>query len=206
MTLGKPSYISSVTLRHSANLPICRVSPCDTRQLMLYAECHRLTLGKPIFFILPPKLFVLLYYNTCCSVLKFCTFLSDFTIFRQFILVKWIFGNFLDLNCKGFEYPKKVNKKMIFLSLSLMWDRIQGQTRNFEHRVRETWPQTCGGNVWKFYKKQMKSENHEIHRVVTISYVEAMAKNWECFGTVNTYAAYKSEHLQRSFWDLRSIL
>ena len=127
----------SVTIRHLVNLPIYRVSPCDTRQLMLYAECHRLTLGKPIFFILPPKLFVLLYYNTCCSVLKFCTFLSDFTIFRQFILVKWIFGNFLDLNCKGFEYPKKVNKKMIFLSLSLFWDRIQGQTRNFEHCVRE---------------------------------------------------------------------
>jgi len=162
--------------------------------------------ANDFFLILPPKLFVLLYYNTCCSVLKFCTFLSDFTIFRQFILVKWIFGNFLDLNCKCFEYPKKVNKKMIFLSLSLMWDRIQGQTRNFEHRVRETWPQTCGGNVWKFYKKQTKSENHQIHRVVTISYVEAMVKNWECFGTVNTYATYKSEHLQRSFWDLRSIL
>ena len=88
LTHGKPTYMPSVTIRHLVNLPIYRVSPCDTRQLMLYAECHRLTLGKPIFFILPPKLFVLLYYNTCCSVLKFCTFLSDFTIFRQFILVK----------------------------------------------------------------------------------------------------------------------
>ena len=172
---------------------------------MLYAECHHLTLGKPIFFILPPKLFVLLYYNTCCSVLKFCTFLSDFTIFHQFILVKWIFGNFLDLNCKGFEYPKKVNKKMIFLSLSLFWDRIQGQTRIFEHRVRETWAETRGGKVWKFYKKQTKSENHEIRRVVMISYVEAMVKNWECFGKVDTYAAYKSDHLRRRIWDLRKI-
>ena len=87
----------SVKVQHSANPTICRVSEYDTRQT--------------IFFILPPKLFVLLSYNTCCSVLKFCTFLSYFTIFRQFILVKWIFGNFLDLNCKCFEYPKKVNKK-----------------------------------------------------------------------------------------------
>ena len=75
LTHGKPTYMPSVTLRHSATHAICRVSPSDTRQ-------------TNFFLILPPKLFVLLYYNTCCSVLKFCTFLSDFTIFRQFILVK----------------------------------------------------------------------------------------------------------------------
>ena len=195
----------SAKIQHSANTHRYRVSPFDTRQTVLYAECQNLTLGKHFFLILPPKLFVLLSYNTCCSVLKFCTFLSYFTIFRQFILVKWIFGNFLDLNCKCFEYPKKVNKKMIFFSLSLFWYRIQGQTINLEHCVRETWAETRGGNVWKFYKKQTKSKNHEIHRVVRISYVEAMVKNWECFGKVDTYVVYKSDHLRRSFWDVRKI-
>jgi hypothetical protein len=94
---------------------------------------------------------------------------------------------------------------MIFLSLSLIWDRTQGQTRNFEHCVCETWAQTCGGNVWKIYKKQTKSENHEIRRVAMISYVKAVVKNWECFGKVDTYTAYKSDHLRRSLWDSRSI-
>ena len=89
LTHGKPTYMPSVKIQHSANPHIYRVSPCDTRQILLYAECQHLTLGKQFFFlILPPKLFVLLSYNTCCSVLKFCTFLSYFTIFRQFILVK----------------------------------------------------------------------------------------------------------------------
>ena len=88
LTHGKPTYMPSVNIRHSANPHLYRVSPCDTRQMLLYVECQHLTLGKHFFFILPPKLFVLLSYNTCCSVLKFCTFLSYFTIFRQFILVK----------------------------------------------------------------------------------------------------------------------
>ena len=75
LTHGKPTYMPSVKIRHSANPHLYRVSPCDTRQ-------------TNFFLILPPKLFVLLSYNTCCSVLKFCTFLSYFTIFRQFILIK----------------------------------------------------------------------------------------------------------------------
>ena len=205
LTHGKPTYMPSVKIRHSANPHLYRVSPSDTRQILLYAECQHMTLGKQFFFDFAPQTFcnvVLQYMLLCVEVL----YISElFYYISSIYLVKWIFGNFLDLNCKCFEYPKKVNKKMIFLSLSLFWDRIQGQTRNFEHCVRETWAETRGGNVWKFYKKQTKSENHEIHRVVMISYVEAMVKNWECFGKVDTYAAYKSDHLRRRFWDLRKI-
>ena len=57
-----------------------------------------------------------------------------------------------------------------------MWGRIQEQTTNFEHFVHETWPQTCCRVVFKLYKKQMKSENHETCEDVMISYVEVMIK------------------------------
>ena len=56
---------------------------------------------------------------------------------------------------------KKMNGKMIFMLFSIMWGRIQEQTTNFEHLVHKTWPRTCGRVVFKFCKKQMKSENHE---------------------------------------------
>ena len=46
------------------------------------------------------------------------------------------------------------------------WVQFEALTKNskekIEHLVHETWPQTCGWIVFKFYKKQMKSENHEI--------------------------------------------
>jgi len=84
---------------------------------------------------------------------------------------------------------------MIFMLFSIMWGRIQEQTTNFEHLVHETWPQTCGRVVFKFYKKQTKSENHETCWDVVISYVEAMIKISEDFVHVVTYDAYKPGHL-----------
>ena len=99
LTHGKPTYMPSVKVQHSANPTICRVSEYDTRQTIF------------VFLILPPKLFVLLSYNTCCSVLKFCTFLSYFTIFRQFILVKWIFGKFFIWTASASNIRKKWIKK-----------------------------------------------------------------------------------------------
>jgi hypothetical protein len=57
-----------------------------------------------------------------------------------------------------------------------MWGRIQEHTRTFEYLVHETWPRTYGRIIFKFYKKQTKSENHEICQDVTISYVEAVVK------------------------------
>jgi hypothetical protein len=48
--------------------------------------------------------------------------------------------------------------------------------RNFKHLVQETRPRTCGLMVFKFKKKQTKSENQEICQDVMISYVEAVIK------------------------------
>ena len=92
-----------------------------------------------------------------------------------------------------------MNEKMIFMLFSIMWGRIQEQTTNFEHLVYETWPRTCGRIVFKFYKMQTKSENHETCWDIVISYVEAMIKILEDFVHVVTYDAYKSKNLRRSF-------
>ena len=80
---------------------------------------------------------------------------------------------------------------MIFMLFSIMWGRNQEQTTNFEHLVHETWPRTCGRVVFKLYKKQTKSENHETWEDVMISYVEAVIKIWEGFAQVVTYDACK---------------
>ena len=48
--------------------------------------------------------------------------------------------------------------------------------RNFKHLVLETRPWTCGQMVFKFKKKQAKSENHEICLDLMISYMAAMVK------------------------------
>ena len=92
-----------------------------------------------------------------------------------------------------------MNGKMIFMLFSIMWGRIQEQTTNFEHLVHETWPRTCGRVVFKFYKKQTKSENHETCQDVMISYVEAVIKIWEGFAQVVMYDACKPKNLLRSF-------
>ena len=82
---------------------------------------------------------------------------------------------------------------------SIKWGRIQDQTTNFEHLVHKTWPWTCGRVVFKFYKKQTKSENHETCQDVMISYVEAVIKIWEGFAQVVTYDACKPKNFRRSF-------
>ena len=82
---------------------------------------------------------------------------------------------------------------------SIMWGRIQDQTTNFKHLVHETWPRTRGRVVFKFYKKQTKSENHKTYQDVMISYVEAVIKIWEGFTQVVMYDACKPKNLRRSF-------
>jgi len=79
---------------------------------------------------------------------------------------------------------------MIVMLLSVVWGRIQERTRNLEHLVHKTWPRTCVRSVFKFYKKQTKSENHETCWDVVILYVEAMIKILEDFVHVVTYDAY----------------
>ena len=85
---------------------------------------------------------------------------------------------------------------MIVMLLSVVWSRIQEQTRNFEHLVHETWPRTCVRSVFKFYKKQMKFKNHKTYLDVVISYVEAIIKISEDFVHVVMYDAYKPGHLK----------
>ena len=94
-----------------------------------------------------------------------------------------------------------MNGKIIFLLFSIMWGRIQEQTTNFEHLIHETWPRTCGRVVFKFYKKQMMSENPETCQDVMISYVEAVIKIWECFAQVVTYDAYHLVGLFTKSWN-----
>jgi len=73
LTHGKPTYMPSVKIRHSANPHLYRVSPCDTRQMLLYAECQHPTLGKQfLFFLFCPQTFctvVLQYLLLCVEVL-----------------------------------------------------------------------------------------------------------------------------------------
>ena len=92
-----------------------------------------------------------------------------------------------------------MNGKMIFMLFSIIWGHIQEHTTNFEHLVHETWPRTCGRVVFKFYKKQTKTENLETCRDVMISYVEAVIKNWESFAQVVTHDDCKPKNLRRSF-------
>ena len=75
-------------------------------------------------------------------------------------------------------------QKTIVMLLSVVCGRIQERTRNFGHLAHETWPWTCVRSVFKFYKKQTKSENHETCQDVKISYVEAVIKNWGDFAQV----------------------
>ena len=86
-------------------------------------------------------------------------------------------------------------RKLIVMLVSVMRGRIQERTQNFGHLVHETWSRTCVRSVFKFYKKQTKSENHETYWDVVISYVEAMIKISEDFMHVVTYDAYKPGHL-----------
>ena len=90
---------------------------------------------------------------------------------------------------------------MIFMLFIVMWGRIHEQTTNFEHIVHETWPRTCGRVVFKFYKKQTKSENHETCQDVMISYVEAVIKIWGGFAQVVTYDACHLVGLFTKSWN-----
>jgi len=49
----------------------------------------------------------------------------------------------------------------------------------------------CGRIIFKFYKKQGKSENHETSHDIMISYMDAVVKNCEDFAKVYTYVLTK---------------
>jgi hypothetical protein len=50
--------------------------------------------------------------------------------------------------------------------------------------VRESWKFTWDRNVFKFYKMQLKFENHEIRRERMASYVKLVINHIECFEQV----------------------
>ena len=68
-------------------------------------------------------------------------------------------------------------KKMVFMMFGVCWGRIQELAWNYEHLVVVTWRCTCGKSVFKLYKIQTKSKNHETCRGVLLSHVEAVVKN-----------------------------
>ena len=93
----------------------------------------------------------------------FGRFLYFFNLFHL-IEFSWI----IQIITASHSNNEKMNGKMIFMIFSIIWGRIQEQTTNFEHLVHETWPRTCGRVVFKFYKKQTKSKNHETCQDVMI--------------------------------------
>ena len=61
--------------------------------------------------------------------------------------------------------------------LSPIGFNVEDLKRNFKYLVRKTFQGTCDRIGFKFYKKQMNSENHEICLDVMISYEEVVIKN-----------------------------
>jgi hypothetical protein len=120
-----------------------------------------------------------------------------FAIFLWFICFNWIFPKNTSLNCRCIESWNVMNGKILFVLLSVVWGRIQEHARNFERLVQKTRPPTCERMVFKLYKMQTKSENHETCRDVSLSHVEAVIKILEGFADVDTHDAYKPDIFTR---------
>ena len=85
-------------------------------------------------------------------------------------------------------------EKLILMLLSPIRVNVEDLKQKFKYLVRKTFPGTCDQIGFKFYKKQMNSENHEICLDVMISYEEDVIKNWECFAKVVTYVDYETKY------------
>jgi hypothetical protein len=109
----------------------------------------------------------------------FGTIITVFAIASRFSSFIWIFSENSNLNCRSLETWKTVHEKMIFMLLSPSYNRFQERTGNLEHLAHLTWSWACHPGVYKLYKTQTKSENHETCPRVMISYVEAMIKIWK---------------------------
>jgi hypothetical protein len=131
----------------------------------------------------------------------FGTIITVFAIASRFSLFIWIFSENSDLNCRSLETWKTVHEKMISMLLSASYDRFQERTRNFEHHAHLTWPWTCHPGVYKLYKTQTKSENHETCPRVMISYVEVVIKIWKKFEKVVTHYVYKPKRFTLKLHD-----
>jgi hypothetical protein len=69
------------------------------------------------------------------------------------------------------------------------WGCIQELALNYDHHVVVTWWGNRGESLFKLYKIQTKSENHETWRCMLLLHVEAVVKNWESFKQVATLDA-----------------
>jgi hypothetical protein len=168
---------------------LCRVSHSDTRQRMFLPSVFSWHSTK--FFSFLSNFFVLCFYSLWTYIFNFGTFIKVFATSIRFCEFNWISLNNSNSNRKSLEYWKTMNVKLIFMLLTACCGLIQEQARNFKHHVHKTWPRTCHTVVFKFYKTQTKSENHETYRDVMISHVEVVIKIWQCFVKVVTYDVYK---------------
>ena len=112
-------------------------------------------------------------------------------------MLKGYFGDNSNLNGKCFEQCSIMNGKMIFMFLSPIWGIVEKFKGKFKHLVHKTWPPTCGWIVFKFYKKQMKSENREICRDTVLSYVETVVKKLRGFRIFYHICCLRIETSQR---------
>ena len=92
---------------------------------------------------------------------------------------------------------------------SCYWVQCQALTRNWKEISNILFRKHDHKHVVEWFlnskKKQMKSENHEICQDLTISYVEAMVKNWDDITQSVTYGVYKPKYLRRRIVALRRI-
>ena len=85
-------------------------------------------------------------------------------------------------------------EKLIFMLWSPIWVNVEDLNGKLKYLVRKTFPGMCDRIGFKFYKKQMNSENHEICHDIMISYVEVVIENWEGFVKVVMYVDYETKY------------
>jgi hypothetical protein len=142
-----------------------------------FVECIFLTLGKMyLFFLLFPSNFLYLSLQSLGLHVQFWQFLKVFAIYIRFGTFNWISSDNSNLNCKPLKILKTMDAKLIFMLLSTCYSLIQGHARNFEHQVHKTWPRTCDAVLFKLYKTQTKSENHETCRDTMILCAKVVIK------------------------------
>jgi hypothetical protein len=128
------------------------------------------------FFFFSPPTFCTLSLQSLGLHVQLWQFLKVFAIYIRFSIFNWISSDNSNLNCKPLKILKTMDAKLIFMLLSTCYSLIQGHARNFEHQVHKTWPRTCDAVLFKLYKTQTKSENHETCRDTMILCAKVVIK------------------------------
>jgi hypothetical protein len=100
-----------------------------------------------LFFFFALKLFLLWCYIIFNYICKFGSLLELFAVFSQLILFDWISCDNWNMNCKSWEEWKKMNGKMIFLLLSLLWHLIHERT----WKLQTSWSRSMTTNLCSNY-------------------------------------------------------